>query len=151
MRLCGACVGVCGARRLVQSDDEMAVACSHVISSYVCPSACVHVCVCSCVCAYVCVCACVRACVRTCVRACLRVCVCARVLACAYSADAVLSLAWSKDSEMIATGDQAGKIKVWKVCMCVRALVRLEPCLPSPRAFASYVATCSVVWGSVLG
>ena len=88
--------------------------------------ACVHVCVRTCVF--------VHACVRACVRACLRVCVCARVLACAYSADAVLSLAWSKDSEMIATGDQAGKIKVWKVCMCVRALVRLEPCLPSPRA-----------------
>ena len=36
--------------------------------------------------------------------------------------DAVLSLAWSKDSEMIATGDQAGKIKVWKVRtgQCVR-------------------------------
>eukprot|EP00960_Hanusia_phi_P060505 764527-Hanusia_phi.AAC.5 len=28
--------------------------------------------------------------------------------------DAVLSLAWSKDSELLATGDQSGKIKVWQ-------------------------------------
>mmetsp|Transcript_43658 Transcript_43658/g.103171 ORF Transcript_43658/g.103171 Transcript_43658/m.103171 type:complete len:512 (-) Transcript_43658:857-2392(-) len=29
--------------------------------------------------------------------------------------EAVLSLAWSKDSELLATADQGGKIKVWKV------------------------------------
>jgi len=36
--------------------------------------------------------------------------------------DAVLSLAWSKDSELLATADQTGKIKVWKVRtgQCVR-------------------------------
>mmetsp|Transcript_49768 Transcript_49768/g.119305 ORF Transcript_49768/g.119305 Transcript_49768/m.119305 type:complete len:512 (+) Transcript_49768:24-1559(+) len=40
--------------------------------------------------------------------------------------DAVLSLAWSKDSEIVATGDQGGKIKIWKVRtgQCVRKFER---------------------------
>ena len=110
---------------------------------------------CACVRVFMCVCVrvclCMRACVRTCVRTCVfaRLCVRARVGVCVLGRRGVVAsvVQGLRDDCNRRPGRQDQSLEG----VYVRARARAIRALPSPRAFASYVATCSVVWGLVLG